>query len=81
MPQCSACPKKQSILNPDNLCKDCHMVSTGNVIATEDVENDVVPGVSSQDIVNLPNLPDNWLSEPIQNLNGGHILKIFLLGT
>ena len=81
MPQCSACPKKQSILNPDNLCKDCHMVSTGNVIATEDVENDVVPGVSSQDIVNLPYLPDNWLSEPIQNLNGGHILKIFLLGT
>ena len=24
MPQCSACPKKQSFLNPGNLCKDCY---------------------------------------------------------
>ena len=55
MPQCSKCPKKQSILNPpENLCKDCFGVSIDNAPPPDDVElskkvNDMTLG----DIVNV----------------------------
>ena len=72
MPSCVVCSKVQSRLNDGSLCKECYSVNATNNDTT------VYPGLSREQIDNLPNLPDNWMNEPVQNLNGGHLLKILL---
>ena len=47
---------------------------------SDSAETGDATAASTLNQADLPELPPNWLNEPIQNLNGGHILKLILLG-
>jgi hypothetical protein len=69
MPQCSSCPKKQSFLNPGNLCKDCYGAPTENATTPDDIEltkkvNDMTLG----DIVNVIHRIITPISEKLDKL-------------
>ena len=70
MPTCTTCKETFTRVDNNGICKGCRTSADMSIIS-EDFE---------EELENLPELPDNWFTEPIQNLNGGHILKILLLG-
>ena len=70
MPTCKSCNAKGRV-DKIGICKACKEADKSLPPITEGLE---------EEFENLPDLPDNWFTEPIQNLNGGHILKILLLG-
>ena len=79
MAPCTKCGHRQARLNRGGLCTACFNTDqNGDAAGTADV--DIVPGLSKEEFDALPGLPDNWVHEPMHNLNGGHILKILLLG-
>lgn len=73
MPVCNQCEDTFTRVGNNGVCKNCR----------DSIENDngnLIPGITNEEFDNLPDLPNNWLDEPIHNLKGGHILKILLLG-
>ena len=64
MPYCILCKKSQSKLNEGDR-------------AVKDSES-ILLGVTTEQLNNLPELPQNWINEPFQNLTGGHLLRIML---
>ncbi len=71
MPACNSCKGTFTKVDKHGLCRGCRVPDKDLSIIAEGLE---------EEFENLPELPDNWFNEPIQNLNGGHILKILLLG-
>ena len=71
MPVCNSCKETFTPVGNNGICRGCRTGDTDLSLITEELE---------EEFENLPDLPDNWFNEPIQNLNGGHILKILLLG-
>lgn len=72
MPACDRCKNTFTRVDNNGLCRECR--------ETVDQNETLIPGITNEEFANLSELPDNWVNEPIQNLNGGHILKIFMLG-
>ena len=72
MGKCSLCPKTQSRLHTDGLCKGCHEKKS----VTEN--DDMFLGLTARQLNDLPELPSNWINEPFQNLTGGHLLNIIM---
>ena len=70
MPNCIK--KTQSKLNEGCLCKGCYL----SRMSANDTS--IYPGVSNDQIDNLPDLPLNWVNGPFNNLNGGHLLKMMM---
>ena len=77
MPEC-ICKGTFTRVDNNGVCRECRE-NERTITQSNDNDGDLFPGLSVQDANNLPELPTNWLDEPIQNLNGGHILKILLL--
>ena len=73
MGKCSLCPKSQSKLHPDGLCKSCHEKKL-----YPEGKTDTLFGLSEEQLEDLPELPSNWVSEPFHNLTGGHLLNIIM---
>ena len=71
MPTCTSCKETFTRVDNNGICRGCRTGDTDMSIISEELE---------EEFQNLPDLPENWFNEPIQNLNGGHILKILLLG-
>ena len=71
--KCQTCNKPHSSTRR-SLCKPC--------FDAKNPRASLIPEATEleEELENLPDLPENWFTEPIQNLNGGHILKILLLG-
>ena len=72
MGKCSLCPKTQSRLYPDGLCKGCHKKKS------DSGNDDMFLGLTGGQLNDLPELPQNWLNEPFHNLTGGHLLNIIM---
>ena len=72
MSYCILCKKSQSKLNVGDLCKHCF-----NNRAVKDSER-ILLGLTTEQLNNLPELPQNWINEPFQNLTGGHLLRIMM---
>lgn len=72
MPVCNQCTNTFTRVDNNGICRECR--------DNKEQNEPIIPGISSEEFDTLPELPDNWLNEPIQNLNGGHILKILMLG-
>lgn len=71
MPVCNTCRNTYTRVDNNGICHVCRINIDGNA------GNELIEGITTDD---LPELPANWLNEPINTLNGGHILKILLLG-
>ena len=72
MPVCNTCRNTYTRVDNNGICHVCRMNVDGNTS-----NETIIADITTDD---LPELPTNWLNEPINNLNGGHILKILLLG-
>ena len=70
MPRCVQCNKTQSKLNPGSLCKEHYSISHNVSNELED-SNDI-----SEVMTAIPDLPDNWVEEPLSNLTEGYLLRI-----
>ena len=73
--KCKTCSKPHSSTKRD-LCKPCYDATNPHPRASMSR----VDAETEEQFEELPDLPDDWFTEPIQNLNGGHILKILMLG-
>ena len=56
------------------MCADCRIVNQNNGNNIDLLTSIGIPADK------VPELPEKWCEESLHNLNGGHILKIFLLG-
>ena len=68
MPKCK-CGKAQSVLNPGNLCKDCF---------NKPSLDDWASTFSTEEINNLPDLPDNWNTKSLSDLTAGHLIRLMM---
>ena len=73
MPACQVCGKSQSKLNRGVLCRECHESRN------DENSNDPLFGLTDQELNDLPELPDDWITKPFQHLTGGHLLKITMM--
>ena len=73
MPVCIHCSNTFTRVDNNGSCRVCRDAVLGN--------EPIVPGISNEEFNNITELPNNWINEPLQNLNGGHILKIMMLGS
>ena len=71
MPTCNSCKSTFTKVDKHGVCRGCRNPDRDLSLIAEGLD---------KEFENLPELPENWFDEPIQNLNGGHILKILLLG-
>ena len=71
MPVCNTC-KENKRVDKHGICKPCRTPADKNLSL-------IAEGLD-EEFDELPELPENWFNEPIQNLTGGHILKILILG-
>ena len=64
-----------------SVCKACYdATQSSSADGSTAAGNTDIPGLPADMVENLPELPENWVNEPLATLNGGHILKIILLG-
>ena len=82
MAKCKKCQRQLSKFNKVGLCKACYQNrnnqnnNNSNGIVSSNVLS--IPSVIDDQINDLQELPLNWFDVPIQDLNGGHLLKIIL---
>ena len=77
--KCTTCTKPHSSTKR-TLCKPCHDAANPGRQSLGRAHNSSLPVLNNEDTANLPDLPPDWVTQPVQNLNGGHILKILLMG-
>ena len=83
MTKCKKCPRLLSKYNKGGLCKACYQnrnnLNSNNDNAAFVSSNGLtIPGVTEDQLNDLQDLPLNWFDVSIQDLNGGHLLKIIL---
>ena len=67
MPKCSLCPRSQSALNPGNLCKECFK---------KPKFDDWASSLTSDQVDELPALPDDWQNKSLKDLTAGHLIRL-----
>ena len=78
MVKCNNCNKELSRSNKGGLCQLCRSTNRANIPASQlAVVNDgPFTNLTEEQLKKLPELPNNWIDEPVHNLTGGHLLKI-----